>query len=60
MLILSSALSKKYHEKKKLFGSVFRSFYKFFDRRYGNCYTFNSGLNGTIAKTNFAGPTNGE
>ncbi|KAF6033545.1 SCNN1G [Bugula neritina] len=34
-------------------------FYKFFDKRFGNCFTFNSGLNGDIAKANVAGPTNG-
>ncbi|KAF6027068.1 hypothetical protein EB796_014629 [Bugula neritina] len=32
-----------------------QDFYQFYDRRYGNCYTFNSGLSGTYSKTNSPG-----
>jgi len=61
MLKLNLALAKNSHEKFfYLFDSVFRYFNKFFDRRFGNCFTFNSGLNATIAKANVAGPTNGK
>jgi len=37
-----------------------RDFYKFFDGKYGNCFTFNSGLNGSYAKSLVAGPMYGK
>lgn len=39
---------------------LYRDFVQFHDKKYGNCYTFNSGMDGTISKVTNPGSSFGK